>query len=69
MVADYIIDGPTGKFGRIEINSTSDYQYPRSIRNKTIDLSIPRRFFPRDKSGNKTMIKQVKNILYGENSV
>ncbi len=64
MVAQYNIHRPTGKFGDMEIVEESEYQYKHSIRRDTIDLSVPREIYPKDKFGNKMMIKQVQKILF-----
>lgn len=68
LVAEYSIHPPTGKFGDMEIVSSTKPAHIGStptFRRDVIDLSIPREIAPYDKLGCKQLISSVKRYLFG----
>ena len=67
MVAHYVIDKPTGKFGTLQIIAEGPGQQ-HMITRPVIDFFIPRAYGEYDKLGYSTFITKLKAIVFGNRS-
>ncbi len=69
VVVEYLVDRSSGRFAGMQLvrpgSGATNPNFPRHI----IDLSVPRQLHKYDKTGMKIMIKDFKEIVFGDSKI
>lgn len=70
-VVEYFVHHPTGKFAHFDViprDRGAHIGSSRTFRSDVIDMSVPRRLAPYDKTGCKSLVSSLKHHVFGNKS-